>query len=212
MSEPTRWWWVRHAPVPGAPSRIYGQSDVSCDTSETAAFANLAASLPEGAVWVVSPLKRTHETLDAIASIGVPIPQPIIEPGLAEQDFGRWQGLSWAEMQANDPAAYAAFWQDPTRAAPPDGESYVALMDRARTAIERLTAAHAGRDMIAVSHGGTIRAAVGLALNLTPEATMAVVIDNLSVTRLSHVEDGLLRGRGGVWMVEGVNWPSRGGR
>jgi hypothetical protein len=38
---------------------------------------------------------------------------------------------------------------------------------------------------------------------------MAVVVDNLSVTRLSHVEDGLLKAKGGVWLVQGVNIPGR---
>ena len=38
---------------------------------------------------------------------------------------------------------------------------------------------------------------------------MAIVIDNLSLTRISHVADGLLRGRGGAWMVRGVNVPAR---
>jgi alpha-ribazole phosphatase len=31
---------------------------------------------------------------------------------------------------------------------------------------------HAGRDVIAVAHGGTIRAALGLALGLDPEASL----------------------------------------
>jgi hypothetical protein len=38
---------------------------------------------------------------------------------------------------------------------------------------------------------------------------MAVVIDNLSVTRINFVEDGLLRSHEGVWQVQGVNMPCR---
>jgi hypothetical protein len=29
----TRWWWVRHAPVPNPERRCYGQSDMDCDVS-----------------------------------------------------------------------------------------------------------------------------------------------------------------------------------
>ena len=43
----TRWWWVRHGPVPSQKGLIYGQRDVSCDTSDVAAFQRLAKTLPE---------------------------------------------------------------------------------------------------------------------------------------------------------------------
>lgn len=216
MSGDTHWWWVRHAPVAGADGRIYGQLDVAADTSDGESFRTLAAILPGDAVWVVTPLRRTRDTARAIAAAGAALPEAIVEPAFSEQNFGRWQGLSWAGMQAADPVAYAGFWQDPTRSAPPGGESYAHHIGRARAAIERLTAAHGGRNIVSISHGGTIRAAVATALALSPDAAMAIVIDNLSITRLSNVGDGLLRGCGGVWLVKGVNmpccWPVSDGR
>ena len=42
----TRWWWIRHAPVPGAEGRLNGQRDIDCDTSDAAAFVT-------GSVWGV---------------------------------------------------------------------------------------------------------------------------------------------------------------
>ena len=72
---------------------------------------------------------------------------------------------------------------------------------------------HQGRDIVAVAHGGTIRAARAIALNLEPKQGMALRIDTLSISILEHVEDGLLRGAGGVWRVcgvnQGVNQPGR---
>lgn len=212
MSRPTQWWWVRHAPVTAPMGCIYGQMDVDCDTTDERTFSALADVLPQDAVWLITPLRRTLRTFEAIAAKAGspdPLPSPVVEAAFAEQNFGRWQGLSWEEMQAADPAAYADFWRDPTRSAPPEGESFCCQMDRTRTAIERLSAENAGRDIVSVSHGGTIRAAVAMALNLSPEAAMAVVVDNLSITRLSHVEDGLLKAKGGAWLVQGLNIPSR---
>ena len=29
----TRWWWVRHAPVPNPEARCYGQTDKDCDVN-----------------------------------------------------------------------------------------------------------------------------------------------------------------------------------
>jgi len=209
MTNAVRWWWVRHAPVPNAGRRLYGQDDLSCDTSDEGAFNALAAQLPDGAAWIVSPLKRTSETRDALLATGRFVQEetlpPTIEPAFLEQDFGRWQGLNWPEMEASDPDAYFEFWRDPTRVAPPKGESFVDLMDRVHPAITRLTEQFAGRDIICLSHGGTIRAAIALALELSPKSAMALVIDNLALSRLDYMEDGLLRGKGGSWMVRGIN-------
>ncbi len=209
MTASTEWWWLRHAPVARADGRIFGQLDVGCDTSDTESFRVLAARLPCDAITVITPLRRTRETLEALIAAGFAAPDPIVESGLVEQHFGAWQGLGWEEMRTADPAAYARFWRDPLRATPPGGESYVALIGRTRAAIERLTRRHAGRTLLCIAHGGTIRAAVATALGLTPEAAMAIVVDNLSLTRLGHVKDGLLRGRGGVWRVDAVNVPCR---
>jgi alpha-ribazole phosphatase len=210
MSESeTRWWWVRHAPVVDHGGRIYGQLDMACDTSDAGAFRALAGLLPREAVWVTSHLARTRRTAEAIAAAGLGAPLPLIEPDLAEQSFGDWQGKSWDEIAALDAEVSRRFWLDPTVNAPPGGESFVALILRVRQAIERLSETHAGRDIVAVVHGGTIRAALAVALDLEPAQAMAVKVDNLSLTRLDRIPGGVLRGRGGQWRVFGVNLPPR---
>ncbi len=209
MSGLTRWWWVRHAPVVGVNGVIYGANDVDCDVSDKAQFRVLAGALPLGAVWVTSHLSRAKKTARAISEAGAEagsgFPEPTIEEDLGEQNFGDWQGLSWDQMRATDADAHDAFWADPTRSRPPGGESFADQIARTSAVIERLTAEHAGRDIVAIAHGGTIRAALAVALELAPEQGMAIRLDTLSVSVLEHVEDGLLRGAGGVWRVVGVN-------
>jgi alpha-ribazole phosphatase len=61
------------------------------------------------------------------------------------------------------------------------------LYNRACGAIERINAEQGGKDVIAVGHGGTIKAAVGFALGGLPEKGLAFDIDNCSVTRLDHI-------------------------
>jgi broad specificity phosphatase PhoE len=75
--------------------------------------------------------------------------------------------------------------------APPGGESFAAVADRVERAVDRLTAAHAGRDIVAVAHGGSIRAALGVALGLAPDRALGFVIDNCSLTRIDHIEGAL---------------------
>ncbi|HET7594693.1 MAG TPA: histidine phosphatase family protein [Stellaceae bacterium] len=195
MAVVTRWWWVRHAPVTVNNGRCYGQTDVPCDCSNDAAFAGLAKLLPKDAVWVTSTLKRTHMTAASIVRAGLPGPDPIpgpgviVEPDLIEQHFGEWQGVTYAELAELNGNRWPRFWLAPAHHAPPGGESFVQLMERAHPAILRLSNEHAGRDIIAVTHGGTIRAALAQALDLAPEATLAVSIDNLSLTRIEHFPD-----------------------
>ncbi|MCP5366268.1 MAG: histidine phosphatase family protein [Hyphomicrobiales bacterium] len=213
MSATTRWWWIRHAPVTGHDGRLYGALDVPCDTSDDASFAGLARNLPADAVWVTSHLSRARDTAAAIVAAEdghlLAAPEPLVEEDFGEQDFGAWQGLAWAEMETYDPAAYRAFWDNPAGSAPPGGESFADLIDRAAAVIARLNAAHAGRDIVAVTHGGTIRAAMAVALDLSPNKAMSVVVDNLSLTRLEFIEGGLLRGHGGQWRISAVNLPPR---
>jgi broad specificity phosphatase PhoE len=210
MGDLTRWWWVRHAPVTVNDGRCYGQTDHPCDVSNAEAFAVLAKRLPKDAVWVTSPLQRTHMTATGIVRAGLPGPDPIpgpgvlVEPDLIEQHFGEWQGVSYAELAVRNGNLWPRFWLAPAHHAPPGGESFVQLMERAHPAIERLSRQHAGRDIIAVTHGGTIRAALALALDLAPEAALALVIDNLSLTRIEFFPGS---DAAHPWRVTAVNHP-----
>jgi alpha-ribazole phosphatase len=212
MSEiATRFWWVRHAPVAHA-GRVYGQGDLSCDCSETTLFTGLAEKLPRNAVWATSNLRRTHETAAAIIRAGLAGPQPIPGPGaiempdLAEQDFGEWQGLTYEELEESRAGEFHRFWHAPAHEAAPGGESFVAVIERVSRAIHRLIEAYPGRDIIAIAHGGTIRAALALALGLDPEAALAFTIENCSITRIDRI-DGPGMGHG--WRVVTVNRPPR---
>ena len=189
MSTVTRWWWVRHAPVIGHDGRIYGQDDHDCDCSDRETFRRLARVLPDDAVWIATHLRRTQRTAASIAAemAAGPTPAPLIEPDLAEQHFGDWQGMTNAELAARRDGAWHRFWLAPAHEAPPGGESFAAVVERVSAAVRRLSAAHAGRDIVAVTHGGTIRAALALALNLNPEQALAFSVDNCGLTRLDHI-------------------------
>ncbi len=208
MSTTTRWWWVRHAPVVAMDGKAYGNSEVDCDVSDTAAFRALAARIPDNALWVTSHLGRAKLTAAAIAEAGGYAIEPLVEPDLAEQNFGDWQGRTWAdieaELEANGERVYHKFWAAPARHAPPGGETFVNVVARVGAVVERLTTAHAGRDIVAVAHGGTIRAALAIALGVELDAALAFSTANLAITRLDHVPGP---GPGGDWRIAWVNHP-----
>ena len=202
MNTTTRWWWVRHAPVRVNDGRIYGQTDHPCDCTDEPLFRALATQLPTDAVWVTSTLLRTIQTADALRAAGAVGPEPTRETAFVEQSFGDWQGLKYAELQEKRGESWHRFWLAPAQEAPPGGESFVDLMDRVAPAIDRLTMEHRGRDIVAVTHGGTIRAAIAHALQIPPETALAFSIENVSLTRLEH-GDGPCLGHG--WRVAVVN-------
>ncbi len=204
----TNWWWVRHAPVTVNNGCVYGQTDLPCDCSNDTVFAGLAARLPKDAVWVTSALQRTHQTAAAIVRAGLPGPAPIPGPGLVverqlnEQSFGEWHGKKYSDLPALLGEAYHRFWLAPVSMAPAGGESFLELLDRVRAAIRRLEEQYAGRNIIAVTHGGTIRGALAEALDLAPEVALAFTIDNCSIT---HIERHRGAGHGHPWRVASVN-------
>src|SRR4051794_4795785 len=181
----TRWWWVRHAPVRSDGGNIYGQKDIACDTGDVEVFEAVAKILPRSAMWYASNLQRTHQTAQAIWDAGFPKPSSMPHIAeFAEQHLGQWQGMNRAAFLASRPPGSS--WFADINVPAPGGESFMDLYNRVRGAIERITIAEAGRDVIAVGHGGTIKAAVGLALGGQPEKGLAFDIDNCSVTRLDH--------------------------
>lgn len=182
----TRWWWVRHAPVREDNGCIYGQEDLGCDTSDRVVFDAVGKILPRNAAWYASTLKRTHQTAEAIWAAGFPKPAAMPQvKDFAEQHLGEWQGMNRAAFLASRPAG--SHWFAAIDEAAPGGESFMDLYNRTCGGIDRINAEQAGRDVIVVAHGGTIKAAVGLALGGQPEKGLVFDIDNCSVTRLDHI-------------------------
>jgi broad specificity phosphatase PhoE len=198
----TRWWWVRHAPVREDGGNIYGQNDIGCDCSDAIVFRGVAKFLPKNAVWYASNLKRTLQTAEAIWAAGLPKPDSLHrDKALAEQDLGEWQGMNRAAFFASRPPGIAAYWFAPAHERAPGGESFDDVYLRTAAAIVRIGASHPGRDIVCVSHGGPIKAAIAFALGLPAQAGFAFTIDNCSVTRLDYLSSSDQNG----WRVPMIN-------
>jgi alpha-ribazole phosphatase len=201
MSE-TRFWLIRHALVDeNSRAILYGIMDVPlCETTleaQAPMYKALARRLPRPAVWKVTPLSRTHLTALAIFNAGYP-PQDLgIEPDLIEQSLGDWQGLEHAELPPKLALTQHPFWPLAGDEKPPGGESMVEVIVRVGKALERLAREHRGDDVVIVSHGGTIRAAVAHALDVHPDNALHLSIHNLSLTCLERHPEG--------WRVTRVN-------
>ena len=198
----TRFWLIRHALVEeNARAMLYGTMDVPlCPdalVADAPMYRALAARLPRPAAWVVTPLSRTVLTAEALFRAGYPAQSPAVEPDLIEQDLGEWQGLAHAHLPAKLRLPAHAFWPLGGEEIPPGGESMAAVIERVGRAMERLALAHAGRDVVVVSHGGAIRAAVAHAIGIKADNALHLSVQNLSLTWLERHEGG--------WRVVCVN-------
>jgi len=206
---PVRWWWVRHAPVvksdPASAPLIHGQMDVDADLSDSAPLARLAGALPEGALWLTSGLSRARQTAAALHQHidHVAPPAPVIVEAFNEQHFGDWQGLTHDQIAHDHPDQSRAFWADYAHAHPPGGESFFNVMERVAPAVHKFCRDNPAADIVAVAHAGPIRAALALALDLTPAKALSLDLDNLSLSRIDWIEAE--PEENGVWQVRGVN-------
>ncbi|MGQ0677121.1 MAG: histidine phosphatase family protein, partial [Rhodospirillales bacterium] len=139
---------------------------------------------------------------------GLAKPGLIVERDLAEQSFGEWQGRVRAEIYKAHGLPHN-FWLAPARTRPPGGETFVEVIERVTRCVHRLSSEHAGGDIIAFAHGGTIRAALALACGCAPESALSFAVDNLSLTRIDHIDP---IGPNAAWRVNSVNQPPRVGR
>ena len=200
----TRFWWIRHARVPEVAHRMYGSLDVDSDTSDTALFKGIASKLPEDAIWVTSPLKRTHQTAQALLDNGVRAASIIRDGDIVEQDFGDYNGMTHEDLFALRDDAYLGFWPLPPEQQAPNGESFSMLRQRVEGFVERMNEAHRGKDIVCVAHRGTILAALQIALDLPLRNSVSFDIGNVSLTRLTHHAD--IPEGGPQWRVSDVSW------
>ena len=201
----TRWHLIRHAPVDNPEGRIYGASDKSANTSNANAFQKLAQRLPRKGIAITSHLRRTQQTLDALISSGLEISEQIIENRLGEQDFGDWTGKTYEEVRSLFGDDYDKFWIAPAKEKPPNGENFIEVIDRVKECILEYTQKFKGRDVICISHGGVIRAALTTALKIEAERALSFSVDNLSTTIIDYLHP--CENFSGAWRVRCTNIP-----
>ena len=102
-----------------------------------------ALPLPEGPLreLVHSPLRRTTQTAEALASAMSPAPVARPDPGFLEIGQGEWEGLHRDEIGARYADTLATWRRTPTKAWAPGGESLAQVAARVRPALTAVLAA-----------------------------------------------------------------------
>lgn len=151
---------------------------------------------PEGEAEAVQVAEHmSHERVEAIYSspqararqtaqpIGERLALPVqIAAELDEIDFGRWSGLSFAELDGQP--LWSAWNTARSITRPPGGETMLEAQLRIVRQMERARDDHAGGRVVFVSHGDMIKAAVAHCLGLPLDALARFEIAPASVSTI----------------------------
>ncbi len=171
---------VRHGETPwNGERRLQGQQDIGLSEAgrrQVAALAETVGYLDPGHV-VTSGLRRTRETAEMLG-----VRPDERDPRLNEAYLAGWEGRYSAQIKEEDGGVYAA-WRA-GRFHPPGAESFGELTDRVVDGIgAAVRRAHAGghRTVLAVTHGGPVRAFLVAAVGLDPARTVPSHPASLSI-------------------------------
>ena len=181
-------WVVRHGESTwNADGRYQGQTDVPLSALGALQAASLAERLTGQSFDAVysSDLARARQTAEVVAERLQGAPAVQLCPELREIDVGELTGLVVSEIKARYADYLTALQADPWGTRRPGGESMEDLFARCGTAFQVLRAAHPGGRVLAFTHGGVVRVAVGLALGGVPShAWSRLSVTNTSITRV----------------------------
>ena len=199
---------VRHAPSVHGPG-IVPPHDPEADTGDASAIKTLAEALPSRAAWWVSPMRRCRMTAEAILGAGAKAESVVYDDRLVEQDCGEYHGMKlddvWARVKDGPRSDWHFLHPDHQ---PPGGESYTMLHARSRSVVADIEARGAGH-LVVVGHAMVIRSLLAHTLGISPDQSLAMEIDNLSLTELSFIVEGAQDARpggwNGRWMLRSMN-------
>ena len=139
---------------------------------------------------VTSPLQRCVRTAELISAENGAVPVTVVDD-LIECDFGEWEGLTFAEVQARWPREMQA-WLGSTSVAPPGGESFQAVAKRTRAAVSTVVKAYASGVVVVVSHVTPIKLILRDALAAGDAFLHRLYLDAAGVSTMDVWPDGNL--------------------
>ena len=114
-----------------------------------------------------SDLTRTHITASALyVPRGLPF-RPM--PQLREICLGRWEQMSWGEIQRQDRQMYINFNKRPDLWRAEGAETFAQVRDRTVAGIRQIAAENPGKTVAAASHGAALRTLLGTLQGLSLE-------------------------------------------
>jgi probable phosphoglycerate mutase len=187
MPAPTIY-YIRHGETEwNADGRLQGNQDIPLNDlgrKQAANAGNILCGLfardgrsESSLAFIASPLGRARSTMELVRGTLQLAPHDYaVDDRLREIGYGQWEGSTLSQMQASDPAVFAARQAAKWTVPPPGGETYLSVQNRMMDWYRQLTA-----DTVAVAHGGTARALM-VALGIeTPDSAADLTIEQGAV-------------------------------
>lgn len=172
-------------------TRIQGHTDIALNPLgqwQASRLAEALADEPIAAVYA-SDLQRAQATARAVAKVHN---KPVsTHAGLRERGFGRFEGHTWAELEARWPAESMAWRKRVPDFSPPGGESLLQLRERVVNTVTELAARHPGEQVLMVAHGGVLDILYRAATRLELQAPRSWELPNTAINRLLWSPEGL---------------------
>jgi len=193
LNEATRIIAVRHGQTAwNAETRMQGQLDTALDALGRWQARQLARALQHEPIEaiVASDLSRAMQTAAPLADAKGLRVRP--ERGLRERCFGVFEGFTYADIERHWPDDTARWRARDPSFAPSRGESLASFYERCVGVAQRLADAHAGGVIVWVTHGGVLDCLYRAAARIALDAPRTWTLDNASINRLLHVDQGLM--------------------
>lgn len=193
----TRLLIVRHGQTDwNISGRFQGQTDIPLNATghkQAHSLARRLAAEPLAAIYA-SDLQRAWLTADTIHQA---LPRdgrcPLIaEPRLREMCFGEWEGLTYNEIQERCPGLLRRWESDLEHISPPAGETLLDMAARVQSAYQVILAAHPGRSVLLVAHGGPLQTLIAQALGMPPGRFWQIHLSNASLSELNVYSEGAI--------------------
>lgn len=135
-----------------------------------------------------SDLQRAVDTAEAIAGYhGLPVHT---DCRLREAAFGEWEGLTVSEIKERYPDLYERYRADSISNRAPGGETLDQLQTRVVSAVEEIVSMHPVGTVVAVVHGGPIRAFFCHAMHTDFRSFRKMSLHNCGITVFACESDG----------------------
>jgi len=182
---------VRHGETAwNVDTRIQGQLDIDLNDKGRWQAQQAARALADEDVDAIyaSDLMRAFNTAQAIAAERYTVQA---HKGLRERAFGKFEGQTYAEIEAQWPDE-SRLWRirDP-HFAPPGGESPSQLMERVAQTVNEIAARHLGEQIVLVAHGGVMDMLYRLATRQSVSAPRTWELGNAAINRLLWTPEAL---------------------
>ena len=152
---------VRHGETQwNAESRAQGSMNVQLTENGINQARSLANRIQHYPIDVIysSDLDRAYETAKIIGK-KINLEVNILNE-LREMSFGKWEGLTMAEIQQKYRDHYIVWRSTPHQAKIPDGEKLLDVQTRSLKAVHQLLKRHKDQNILIVSHGVTIKSMI----------------------------------------------------